>query len=330
MSRKKKSGVIGAILKAIVMFYVYLFKGIFWIFKGIGIGIKKLIECILKLPPEEQHKLAIGVQWLFSLVFVVAGFFGIFSSGIAMIFMIILGLILNPKLCNLLNTKLKNKNIIIDAPKRVAIGVVSLVLMCVLLPKEAPKEIPTELDTTQETISSTKTIGTTIVEELSLGFSFDDSLYEKIFKEIYLFGYDEEVSVDTKKKMNVANKYDISVSEVTEIINYFKDGKNKDISYIVVGNPFGTTIATTTIATTQVTTTFETTVTTIEKETESPKIVETVPITNTYVLNISTMKFHKPSCRDVEKISPENYATFEGSRNDVIVQGYDSCGHCNP
>lgn len=87
-----------------------------------------------------------------------------------------------------------------------------------------------------------------------------------------------------------------------------------------------TTIATT-IETTLATTTATTTT---EKETESPKVVETVPVANSYVLNTSTMKFHKPSCRDVEKISQENYATFDGSRDDVIAQGYDPCGHCNP
>lgn len=328
MSRKKKSGVIGTILKAIVMFYVYLFKGIFWIFKGIGLGIKKLIECILKLPPEEQHKLAIGVQWLFSLVFVVAGFFGIFSSGIAMIFMVILGLILNPKLCDLLNTKLKNKNIIIDAPKRVAIGVISLVLMCILLPKETPKEIPTELDTTQETISSTETIGTTIVEELSLGFSFDDSLYEKIFKEIYPFGYDEEVSVDTQKKMNVANKYDISVSEVTEIIKYFRDGKNIDISYIVVGNPSGTTVATTTIATTKPTTTEEITLTTIiltttEKITEPPQVEQ--PINN----NQSKTVYITPTGKKYHYDNHCNGGTYNPSTlEEALSLGLEPCKKC--
>jgi DNA-entry nuclease len=67
-----------------------------------------------------------------------------------------------------------------------------------------------------------------------------------------------------------------------------------------------------------------------EKETDTYKAVETLPTVNSYVLNTSTHKFHKPSCGDVDKISSENYATFEGSRDDVIAQGYDPCGHCNP
>lgn len=49
-----------------------------------------------------------------------------------------------------------------------------------------------------------------------------------------------------------------------------------------------------------------------------------------YVLNTNTMKFHFPSCDDVPKIAPENYATFDGARDDVLNQGYSPCGHCNP
>lgn len=51
---------------------------------------------------------------------------------------------------------------------------------------------------------------------------------------------------------------------------------------------------------------------------------------NSYVLNTSTMKFHHLSCRDVSKISPQNYGEYTGTRDDIISQGYSPCGHCNP
>ena len=50
----------------------------------------------------------------------------------------------------------------------------------------------------------------------------------------------------------------------------------------------------------------------------------------TYVINTSTGKFHTSSCSDVSKISPDNYMTYEGNRDDLINQGYSPCGHCNP
>lgn len=49
-----------------------------------------------------------------------------------------------------------------------------------------------------------------------------------------------------------------------------------------------------------------------------------------YVLNSGTMKFHYPSCSSVKKISPQNYSTFTGSRDDVIAKGYSPCGNCHP
>lgn len=49
-----------------------------------------------------------------------------------------------------------------------------------------------------------------------------------------------------------------------------------------------------------------------------------------YVLNTNTMKFHYPSCKDVRKIAPDNYAEFNGTRNEVVAKGYSSCGHCKP
>ena len=52
--------------------------------------------------------------------------------------------------------------------------------------------------------------------------------------------------------------------------------------------------------------------------------------TSNFVLNTSTMKFHNPGCRDVKKIAPHNYSTYDGSRDDVMNQGYSPCGHCNP
>lgn len=49
-----------------------------------------------------------------------------------------------------------------------------------------------------------------------------------------------------------------------------------------------------------------------------------------YVLNTSTGKFHNPSCKSVAKIAPQNYATSNSSRDELIAQGYSPCGNCHP
>ena len=127
-----------------------------------------------------------------------------------------------------------------------------------------------------------------------------------------------------------AEKYGITYEDVENIWLYFTgNGRGLIDLGSIKPNNLNNKEKITTIETTQATT-ITTTSTTTEKETEPPQIVETAPVTNSYVLNTNTMKFHKQSCRDVKKISPENYDTFDGSRDEVINMGYDPCGHCNP
>lgn len=49
---------------------------------------------------------------------------------------------------------------------------------------------------------------------------------------------------------------------------------------------------------------------------------------DTYVLNTSSMKIHYPSCRSVPKIAPQNYSTSSSSIDELIAQGYSTCGNC--
>ena len=50
--------------------------------------------------------------------------------------------------------------------------------------------------------------------------------------------------------------------------------------------------------------------------------------TANYVLNNSSKKIHYPSCSSVPKIAPQNYATSSQTVNDLIGQGYTTCGIC--
>ena len=49
-----------------------------------------------------------------------------------------------------------------------------------------------------------------------------------------------------------------------------------------------------------------------------------------FVLNKSSKKFHKPSCKSVAKMSEKNREYYSGSRDDLIAKGYKPCGSCNP
>lgn len=54
------------------------------------------------------------------------------------------------------------------------------------------------------------------------------------------------------------------------------------------------------------------------------------PNGTTYILNLSTMKFHYPSCFTVERIAEDNYHEYVGTREVLLEYGYDPCGHCDP
>ena len=51
---------------------------------------------------------------------------------------------------------------------------------------------------------------------------------------------------------------------------------------------------------------------------------------NTYVLNTNSKKVHNPDCSSVSKISENNKQVFEGTREELIVDGYSPCGICKP
>lgn len=50
----------------------------------------------------------------------------------------------------------------------------------------------------------------------------------------------------------------------------------------------------------------------------------------TYVLNTNTMKFHNPSCESVQDMSSRNRKDTTKSRSELISEGYEPCGWCQP
>ena len=66
-------------------------------------------------------------------------------------------------------------------------------------------------------------------------------------------------------------------------------------------------------------------------QTESVKETSAPVSTGTeYILNTNTKKFHYPSCSSVKQMKASNKKEYTGSRDDLIVQGYDPCKKCNP
>lgn len=53
-------------------------------------------------------------------------------------------------------------------------------------------------------------------------------------------------------------------------------------------------------------------------------------VTTTYICNTNTKKFHYSTCRHVKKMAEKNKLETNASRDEIISQGYDPCGTCNP
>lgn len=52
--------------------------------------------------------------------------------------------------------------------------------------------------------------------------------------------------------------------------------------------------------------------------------------TRSYVLNTNSKKFHYPDCGSVKQMSDKNRQDVVANREELIAQGYDPCGNCNP
>lgn len=95
-----------------------------------------------------------------------------------------------------------------------------------------------------------------------------------------------------------------------------------------------TTKATTKATTTEATTKATTKATTEKTSSPSKDTVQTYdydqPKEVTYILNTNTMKFHLPKCSSVDRIKPEHYVEFYGTREEAIAKGYSPCGRCHP
>ena len=50
----------------------------------------------------------------------------------------------------------------------------------------------------------------------------------------------------------------------------------------------------------------------------------------TYILNENSRKFHLPGCSGAADIKEKNKREFTGTRSELIEDGYEPCGNCNP
>ena len=79
---------------------------------------------------------------------------------------------------------------------------------------------------------------------------------------------------------------------------------------------------------TKPTTETETEIETTEAQTEPP--APATQADRTYILNTSTMKYHRPTCNSVDDMAEENKSEYTGKAEDVEAMGYAPCQICHP
>jgi DNA-entry nuclease len=103
------------------------------------------------------------------------------------------------------------------------------------------------------------------------------------------------------------------------------------IEYATGKNYLSTTASTTAKATTAKATTAKATEkATTAKATEKATTSKVTTATTTYILNTKSKKIHSSTCSSVGSISASNKKTYTGSTDDLLKQGYTTCGSCKP
>lgn len=67
-----------------------------------------------------------------------------------------------------------------------------------------------------------------------------------------------------------------------------------------------------------------------EREEPSASVSNAAPEDCDYVLNVHTKKIHLPSCSVLNNMKEDNKAYYKGVKEELMEDGYDTCGSCKP
>lgn len=124
-----------------------------------------------------------------------------------------------------------------------------------------------------------------------------------------------------------SQKKDSTVTTTTTVVTTTTATETTTTTKATTSTTKATTATTTTTEAT--TTAVETTMAATEPPTEAPA-EQPAENTRNYVINTNTGKFHYPSCSSAKRISDANRSEYNGTREDLIAQGYTPCERCNP
>lgn len=136
---------------------------------------------------------------------------------------------------------------------------------------------------------------------------------------------DENASLESQiSNLKEENAKVLDNKQQTEEDQTIATDEEKKVEPEVSSTPSSTPIPTPTLTPTPVPSSVTTSIPTPQPTSVSKSV------SNSYVLNTNTKKFHYPSCSSVKQMKDSNKRFFDGTRDEVITQGYSPCKRCNP
>ena len=68
----------------------------------------------------------------------------------------------------------------------------------------------------------------------------------------------------------------------------------------------------------------------VERQAAVERAVSVPDSGDVFILNPSSMRFHRFACVWADRISPERRVEFSGDRETLIAVGYEPCHYCEP
>lgn len=176
----------------------------------------------------------------------------------------------------------------------IIIPVVLFIAMCIFMPETEVETI--ENNTVNKTVENEVAINEEILKD-------DENIEDKETTEENLI--ENETIEDVIKEQSKQEKQKEEITTVSIPVPVVTQQKEKETEQIKIPSP--------------------------EPEQETKILEPTVnTISQKYILNNNTKKFHEESCGSASRIKDSNKSTFTGSRDELISRGYSSCGNCDP
>ncbi len=148
------------------------------------------------------------------------------------------------------------------------------------------------------------------IEDSGVGVSFN----------VFVYNIQPQISIDYASGESVfvgvtgdAEETDVSVEDPVSAESEFEETEADEITDVVPG--VSEDITSSGI---------------VADSTTDSEAAEDNDVTQSYVLNTNTKRFHYPTCPSVDEMKDKNKQSYTGTREELLERGFSPCGRCTP